>query len=100
MSIIAVISVTLALVVPISTPVFAHSGRLNAQGCHAGSQPYHCHRSQSSTPSTKQPNNRSGDHDCSDFGTWLKAQRFYEKTGPGDPQRLDADNNGIACEAL
>jgi len=23
----------------------AHSGGLNAQGCHGGSQPYHCHRS-------------------------------------------------------
>lgn len=25
----------------------AHSGGLNAQGCHAGSRPYHCHRAQS-----------------------------------------------------
>ena len=25
----------------------AHSGRLNSQGCHAGSKPYHCHRSSS-----------------------------------------------------
>jgi len=24
----------------------AHSGGLNKQGCHAGSQPYHCHRNQ------------------------------------------------------
>ena len=24
---------------------FAHPGGLNANGCHAGSQPYHCHRS-------------------------------------------------------
>ena len=23
----------------------AHSGGLNSQGCHAGSRPYHCHRS-------------------------------------------------------
>ena len=26
----------------------AHSGGLNAQGCHAGSQPYHCHSGGSS----------------------------------------------------
>jgi hypothetical protein len=26
---------------------FAHSGGLDANGCHAGSQPYHCHRSAS-----------------------------------------------------
>lgn len=25
----------------------AHSGGLNSQGCHAGSKPYHCHRSPS-----------------------------------------------------
>ena len=25
-------------------PISAHSGGLNAQGCHAGSRPYHCHR--------------------------------------------------------
>lgn len=27
----------------------AHSGGLNAQGCHAGSKPYHCHRPQTLT---------------------------------------------------
>ena len=25
----------------------SHSGGLNSQGCHSGSQPYHCHRSSS-----------------------------------------------------
>lgn len=28
-----------------SGDVQAHSGGLNAQGCHGGSKPYHCHRS-------------------------------------------------------
>ena len=28
----------------------SHSGGLNRQGCHAGSQPYHCHRKTSSFP--------------------------------------------------
>ena len=31
-----------------SAQAFAHSGGLNKQGCHAGSQPYHCHRKQKS----------------------------------------------------
>ena len=35
----------LASLVPFSNPLWAHSGGLNSQGCHAGSQPYHCHRS-------------------------------------------------------
>ena len=28
----------------------AHSGGLNKQGCHAGSQPYHCHKAQKAAP--------------------------------------------------
>ncbi|WP_367272899.1 excalibur calcium-binding domain-containing protein [Devosia sp.] len=38
--------------------------------------------------------------DCSDFRTQREAQEFYERQGPGDPHRLDRDNDGIACEAL
>lgn len=26
-----------------ATTAFAHSGGTNSAGCHAGSQPYHCH---------------------------------------------------------
>lgn len=40
------------------------------------------------------------DRDCSDFNSWHEAQAFYEANQPGDPHRLDADNDGIACEAL
>ena len=38
------------LILPITLSheiAIAHSGGLNAQGCHAGSRPYHCHRSPS-----------------------------------------------------
>lgn len=34
----------------------AHSGGLNSQGCHGGSQPYHCHRS----PSQMVPSSSGG----------------------------------------
>jgi endonuclease YncB( thermonuclease family) len=34
----------------LSTQVAAHSGGLNKRGCHAGSEPYHCHRSPSAAP--------------------------------------------------
>ncbi len=40
------------------------------------------------------------DYDCPDFSTWESAQAFYEASGYSDPYRLDADNDGIACEAL
>ena len=34
-----------AIVIILTTQAAAHSGGLNKQGCHAGSQPYHCHKS-------------------------------------------------------
>lgn len=82
--------------------VYAHSGGLNAQGCHAGSQPYHCHRSQAAprSPQPRATRSISGDMNCADFRSWQDAQAFYEQAGRGDPHRLDADNDGIACEAL
>jgi endonuclease YncB( thermonuclease family) len=40
------------------------------------------------------------DRDCSDFETQKTAQRFYEAAGPGDPHRLDGDDDGVACESL
>ena len=44
------ISVFLLVPFGASTVLNAHSGGLNAQGCHAGSQPYHCHRPQAQPP--------------------------------------------------
>lgn len=81
-------------------PSLAHSGGLNAQGCHAGSRPYHCHRapSRSAAPVPNRPS--GGDKDCKDFATQRQAQAFYEQAGPGDPHGLDRDRDGIACEAL
>jgi hypothetical protein len=42
------------------------------------------------------------DRNCSDFDTQREAQCFFEAAGgpARDPHRLDADGNGIACEAL
>ena len=44
------------------------------------------------------------DRDCSDFRTQRQAQRFFRKEqrrlGVRDAHRLDADNDGIACESL
>ncbi|HWM63883.1 MAG TPA: excalibur calcium-binding domain-containing protein [Solirubrobacterales bacterium] len=37
------------------------------------------------------------DYDCSNFANQAEAQEYLL---PGDPHRLDADNDGIACESL
>ena len=50
---------------------------------------------------TIQPAAAFYDRDCADFDTQRQAQRFYKTHNPGhDPHRLDADRDGIACEAL
>lgn len=46
---------------------------------------------------TTSPPAQAGDLDCSDFATQEEAQ---ENLAPGDPDGLDADSDGIACETL
>jgi endonuclease YncB( thermonuclease family) len=43
----------------------------------------------------------AGDRDCSDFASQRAAQNYFlSKGGPGrDPDHLDADGDGIACES-
>jgi hypothetical protein len=43
--------------------------------------------------------NDSGDLDCADFATQEEAQAVLRRD-PSDPNGLDADNDGIACEYL
>ena len=38
-------SSVIAVLTMLTTQAVAHSGGLNKQGCHSGSQPYHCHKS-------------------------------------------------------
>jgi len=44
-------AILIALSTAFAAQVAAHSGGMNKQGCHAGSQPYHCHRAQEAAPS-------------------------------------------------
>ena len=41
----------------------------------------------------------AADLDCSDFATQAEAQASLNST-PGDPNDLDADDDGVACETL
>lgn len=45
-------------------------------------------------------NYSGGDKDCPDFATQAEAQSFFLSNGgpASDPHRLDADNDGVACE--
>ena len=91
----------LALLLPVN-PSAAHPGGLDAGGCHAGSKPYHCHRSGAAPTerrATSAPLLRvSAGMDCADFAGHDAAQAFFVQAGSGDPHRLDRDNDGLACE--
>lgn len=43
-----------------------------------------------------------GDRDCGDFATQREAQRYFERRGGPrrDPDRLDGNHDGVACESL
>lgn len=58
--------------------------------------------SSSSTASTASMPSRSGpaqDRDCADFSSQAEAQDVLDDD-PSDPERLDADDDGIACESF
>lgn len=53
------------------------------------------------TPAVPRPGESGfNDRNCSDFATQAAAQAFFNSQLPGDPHRLDADGNGLACESL
>lgn len=39
-------------------------------------------------------------YNCSDFESQIQAQAAYDANAPGDPNYLDGDKNGRACEQL
>lgn len=45
---------------------------------------------------------RSDEYNCDDFATQPEAQAFFLKVGgtKNDVNRLDGDNNGVACQSL
>ena len=54
-----------------------------------------------SSPPTPLAYDPSGpDKNCADFSSQAQAQAFFEAAGPGDPHRLDGNNDGVACESL
>lgn len=69
---VALIAASTLLPVP---SAYAHSGGLNAQGCHAGSQPYHCHRPQVITPQNSPEVKLSRNGICH-----TRASRYYQQT--------------------
>jgi hypothetical protein len=52
---------------------------------------------QPASAAPRQPSSSDGDLDCPDFESQAAAQEHL-RADPSDPDRLDADNDGVACE--
>lgn len=109
----SVASALAVLLVLNCAPAAAHSGRTNAEGCHAGTQPYHCHGGSRSSTSGSSGNGCHpayegaclrqgvGDYDCqggSGNGPNYVRGPVYLPNPSNDPFRLDRDGDGVACE--
>jgi LysM repeat protein len=57
------------------------------------------HPSLESTPHSLSTNGQDL-YNCASFGSWEEAQAVLEANLPGDPNLIDTNGNGIACEAL
>ena len=98
-----VISIFLLVPFGAATVLNAHSGGLNAQGCHAGSQPYHCHRPQAQ-PAQTAPSINSTNGDGEVISGRITRVRDGDTFVVGNlPIRLAAvdcpENNTIAGQA-
>lgn len=98
----------LILLVPFSS--FAHSGKLNTDGCHNNKKTgqYECHamiakgaKQNSKTVAKKVAKvSTKLDYNCADFVTQEAAQKAFIKAGGPkfDSYDLDRDKDGLACE--
>ena len=53
-----------------------------------------------SVPKVTPKASNNSDRNCSDFKTQAEAQAFFEAAGPGDPNRLDGNGDGVVCTSL
>jgi micrococcal nuclease len=65
----------------------------------AAAQPAAARQAQPTAPTSSTPGTPAGDLNCSDFATQPEAQAALN-SDPSDPNNLDADNDGVACESL
>lgn len=84
-----------------TAPVFAHSGGLNAQGCHNNRKTgdYHCHRGSAARSSPKRASSGSTSGAFANCSAARAAGAAPVRQGdPGYGRHLDRDDDGVGCE--
>ena len=89
----------------LAAPAFAHSGGLNAEGCHNNRKTgdYHCHRaSRPSTPASTPARRESAPSNGWSYTNCAQARAAgaapVHRGEPGYGSHLDRDDDGIGCE--
>lgn len=88
-----------------SSPVFAHGGGLNSEGCHNNRKTgdYHCHRA-ATAPSRSLTNSGGGNTSSNEpaYRNCAAARAAgaapIRRGEPGYGPHLDRDNDGVGCE--
>ncbi|MDQ3038763.1 MAG: excalibur calcium-binding domain-containing protein [Pseudomonadota bacterium] len=99
----------LLALVTASGSLAAHSGGLNAEGCHNDRKNggYHCHRSPSPAPQRLRPATTPKNNFSNDDGNVYYPNCTAVRAAGADPVRrgepgyashLDRDNDGVGCE--
>jgi hypothetical protein len=78
-------------------PGTQHSGTQHSGTQHSGTQ-HSGTAAQATSPSTRTTRPAITDLDCRDFSTQAQAQQVLDRDH-SDPNRLDADHDGVACES-
>ena len=92
-----------AIAIGMTGPGLAHSGGLNAEGCHTNQKTgeYHCHRGSATPAPLSEPLNLfSGEQSYFANCTAARAAGAapVRRGNPGYGPHLDRDNDGIGCE--
>ena len=102
-SIVAFIACSLLLAPP-TTPLLAHPGGLNGQGCHNNRKTgdYHCHRGSSTKASPRAGYGLASVDAGASFRNSSAARAAgaapVRRGDPGYGRHLDRDGDGIGCE--
>jgi hypothetical protein len=85
---------------PPASPVLAHGGGLNAQGCHNDRKrgDYHCHRGSASGSSTKKSKVGGSAYYANCAAARAAGAAPVNEGDPGYSRRLDRDGDGVGCE--
>lgn len=78
-----------------TNPAFAHSGGTDSRGCHAGSQPYHCHNSKSGLGEYEDALTLIGIICVGLLVVYIMSISMNSMGGSNDFQDLDTLNNGM-----